>query len=120
MVTESNVTCKVCGLGRIIIVIEAHYRHTPISWFEHFFEKRSYLQSLIHRTFWEWLFQRRTVSEATHTSSRLHCNVCGVQYKFLPAENLETPKSNDHSYQYWPGCWVARRSSSIFARDKTR
>lgn len=97
MVHESSVVCKVCSLGKIIIITETHYRYRPISWYKHFFEKRPYWERLVRPTFWKWLSRRELVREATHTSSDFHCNVCGVKYQYVPEQNLRAPEPNQIS-----------------------
>lgn len=47
-----------------------------------------------------------------------HCNVCGLKYKFLPAETLVSPESDDFIIQVQPGLYVVRKSTSIFSKGR--
>lgn len=47
-----------------------------------------------------------------------HCNVCGVRYKFLPAETLSPPVSSDSMFQFMPGNCIARESTSVFKKNR--
>src|SRR3989344_937694 len=111
MNTSSGIICKVCDKGEIVVLTKYHQTWEPVTWREHFFGQLYYLESLVdRRNIIQKLFKRIKRPRNTHTTTNNHCNVCGVKYAFVPAQNLEIPKSSDSMVQISPHQWMAKKS----------
>lgn len=83
---ESDVTCKVCGLGKIIT--------------------RTNKKIFAPRTIGE-IFKRKE-PEQVDAENVIYCNACGVIYEFLPQKEVKVPTSDKITIQINPWCWVGR------------
>ncbi len=88
----TDIICKVCKLGRI-------------------YEQISELKYERKKTI-------VTTEVLVWSETEYNCNVCGVTYKFLPAQELEPENSSDETIQIRPNLWTARKSSSIFSKTR--
>src|SRR3989338_9719140 len=115
MAIDSRVICKVCGKGEIVSIIEYHRVWEPITWREHFFGKTSCFEALMvdNRSWFQRLFKRLERPRNTYTTTRNHCNVCGVRYEFIPSQNLKIPEARAGMVQINPNLWTVQKSNSI-------